>query len=99
MHEPRSPPDERLQLRIAKHAICAPLKEPATQPLGSPQFPLAVMQVPHVVPGPSAPQAAVVFGIPLLGSSRVAEPMSLVSEMTPIRTPARAAPAPSMACQ
>ena len=96
---PRSPPEERLHARIAKQAIWVPLNEDATQPPGSPQVLEAVVHVPHGVPGPTEPHAAAVFGIPVLGSSRTAPPMSEVSEMMPMRTPARAAPAASMDSQ
>src|SRR5205807_2667724 len=95
----RSLPEDRVQVRIAKHAIWLPLKELGAQPLGSPQTWVAVVHVPCAVPGPTAPQAASVLGMPLLGSSRVASPMSLVSEMTPIRAPALAAPAASIDSQ
>src|SRR5579872_3379855 len=98
-HEPRSAPEDRLHVRTAKQAICAPLNEVEAQPLGSPQTEVAVVHVPHEVPGPSEPHAATVFGMPLFGSSRTASPMSLVSEMIPMRTPARAAPDASIDCQ
>src|ERR1700732_827257 len=95
---PRSPA-ERLQVRMAKQAIWPALNEVVTQPFGSPQVAPEVRHVPHDVPGPSDPQAASVFGMPVLGSARMALPMSLVSEMIPIRTPARAAPAASIDSQ
>src|SRR3977135_1325221 len=95
---PRSP-DVSTQVRTAKQAIWLPLKELLAHPFGSPQTPAAVVQVPHADPGPTEPQAVVVLGMPVLGSSRTALPMSLVSEMMPMRAPARAAPAASIASQ
>lgn len=71
---------------MAKHAIWEPLNDEDVQPFGSPHVLFALVHVPHEVPGPSCPHAAVVFGIPVFGSSRTAPPMSAVSEMMPIRT-------------
>src|SRR3977135_2320424 len=65
---PRSPLVS-VQVRTAKQAIWVPLNEAAGQPVGSPQVPAALVQVPHTVPGPSLPQAATVLGIPVFGSS------------------------------
>src|SRR5487761_554496 len=96
---PRSPPLDRLQVRTAKHAVCEPENDVGAQPPGSPHTPVAVMHVPYAWPGPSKPQVATVSGMPLFGSSRSAEAMSLVSDMAPLPVPARAAPAASIDCQ
>src|SRR5437879_3623036 len=97
MHDPKSPPPLSWQARTEKHAYCVPLNAPKVHPLASPQVAPALVHTPFACPGPSGPHAATLSGIPVLGSARTAEPMSLVSLMMPMRAPARAAPAASTA--
>src|SRR5439155_20819319 len=96
---PRSPPPDSVHVRTAKHAMRVPENTLGGHPKGSPQVCPALVQVPWAWPGPVAPQAVTVLGIPLFGSSRSAEPMPDVSEIMPIRAPARAAPAASIDSQ